>query len=164
MDNLSPVKEEEGTTNALIRGMASRIKELGYKIGGFNAYITNDVLGGSRLSSSACIEVLLGNIKTICIMREKLMGYFLARIGQYAENVYFNKPCGLMDRIARAIGAFGTIDFKDPPNPLVKKIDFDFLSQNYSPLVVNTGGNHADLTDDYAAVPAEMKSVGQCAW
>jgi len=159
LDNLSPVKEEEGTTNALIRGIASRIKELGYKIGGFNAYITSDVLGGSGLSSSACIEVLLGNIINHLYNEGKIDGILLARIGQYAENVYFNKPCGLMDQIACAIGGFVTIDFKDSGNPLVKKIDFDFLSQNYSLLVVNTGGNHADLTDDYAAVPAEMKSV-----
>ena len=121
--------------------------------------ITSDVLGGSGLSSSACIEVLLGNIINYLYNEGEIDGILLARIGQYAENVYFNKPCGLMDQIACAIGGFVTIDFKDPVNPVVKKIDFDFESQNYSLLVVNTGGSHADLTDDYAAIPAEMKSV-----
>ena len=159
LEHLYPKREEEGTTTAIIRGIASRMKELGYGIGGFNAYITSDVLGGSGLSSSACIEVLLGNIINYLYNEGEIDGILLARIGQYAENVYFNKPCGLMDQIACAIGGFVTIDFKDPVNPVVKKIDFDFESQNYSLLVVNTGGSHADLTDDYAAIPAEMKSV-----
>ncbi|NLO83330.1 MAG: galactokinase [Clostridiales bacterium] len=161
LENLHPVPEEEGTTAALIRGIAGRIKESGYEIGGFNAYITSDVLGGSGLSSSACIEILLGTIMNHLYNEGKIDEILLAKIGQYAENVYFNKPCGLMDQIACAMGGLVAIDFKDFDNPIVKKIDFDFASQNYSLLVVNTGGSHADLTDDYAAVPAEMKSVAK---
>jgi galactokinase len=159
LDSLAPRKEEEGTTSALIRGIASRMRELGYRIGGFNAYITSDVLGGSGLSSSACIEVLLGNIINHLYNDGKIDEILLAKIGQYAENVYFNKPCGLMDQIACAVGGFVTIDFKDFDNPVVRKIDFDFAAQNYSLLVINTGGSHADLTDDYASVPREMKAV-----
>lgn len=159
LDSLAPRKEEEGSTAAIIRGIASRMKQLGYEIGGFNAYITSDVLGGSGLSSSACIEVLFGNIINHLYNDGKIDEILLAKIGQYAENVYFNKPCGLMDQIACAIGGFVTIDFKDFNNPVVRKINFDFVAQNYSLLVINTGGNHADLTDDYASVPREMKAV-----
>ena len=159
LDSLAPRKEEEGTTSALIRGIASRMRELGYRIGGFNAYITSEVLGGSGLSSSACIEVLLGSIINHLYNDGKIDEILLAKIGQYAENVYFNKPCGLMDQIACAVGGFVTIDFKDFDNPVVRKIDFDFAAQNYSLLVINTGGSHADLTDDYASVPREMKAV-----
>lgn len=159
LNSLVPRKEEEGTTSALIRGIASRMRELGYRVGGFNAYIASQVLGGSGLSSSACIEVLLGNIINHLYNDGKIDEILLAKIGQYAENVYFNKPCGLMDQIACAVGGFVTIDFKDFDNPLVRKIDFDFAAQNYSLLVINTGGSHADLTDDYASVPREMKAV-----
>jgi galactokinase len=161
LDWLSPKKEEEGTTTAIIRGIASRIKELGYKIGGFNAYITSNVLGGSGLSSSACIEILLATILNYLYNDGKIEEVLLAKIGQYAENQYFNKPCGLMDQIACAVGGFVTIDFKSFDNPVVRKIDFDFAPQNYVLLVVDTGGNHADLTQDYASVPQEMKSVAK---
>jgi galactokinase len=159
LDSLAPKKEEEGTTAAIIRGIAGRIKELGYQIGGLNAYITSDVLSGSGLSSSACIEVLLGNIINHLYNNGKIDEILLAKIGQYAENLYFNKPCGLMDQIACATGGFVTIDFKDFNNPIVRKINFDFTVQNYSLLVINTGGSHADLTEDYASVPREMKAV-----
>jgi len=159
LDSLAPRKEEEGTTLALIRGIAKRMGELGYRIGGFDAYITSDVLGGSGLSSSACIEVLLGNIINHLYNEGRIDEILLAKIGQYAENVYFNKPCGLMDQIACAVGGFVTIDFKDFDNPIVRKIEFDFTAQNYSLLVINTGGSHADLTDDYASIPREMKAV-----
>lgn len=159
LDSLAPRKEEEGTTSALIRGIAKRMRELGYRIGGFNAYITSDVMGGSGLSSSACIEVLLGSIINYLYNDGRIDEILLAKIGQYAENVYFNKPCGLMDQIACAVGGFVTIDFKDFDNPIVRKISFDFAAQNYSLLVINTGGSHADLTDDYASVPREMKAV-----
>jgi len=159
LDSLAPRKEEEGTTLALIRGIAKRVGELGYRIGGFDAYITSDVLGGSGLSSSACIEVLLGNIINHLYNEGRIDEILLAKIGQYAENVYFNKPCGLMDQIACAVGGFVTIDFKDFDNPIVRKIEFDFTAQNYSLLVINTGGSHADLTDDYASIPREMKAV-----
>lgn len=152
-------EQEKGTTSALIRGIAARLKELGYSIGGFNAYISSDVLGGSGLSSSASIEVLLGTILNYLYNDGRIDEKLLAMVGQYAENVYFGKPCGLMDQMACAVGGFVTIDFKEPDKPIVKKIDFDFESQNYNLLVVDTGGNHADLTEDYASIPAEMKAV-----
>ena len=160
-NDLDIKEQEKETTFALIRGIAARFKELGYNIGGFNAYIASDVLGGSGLSSSACIEVLLGTILSHLYNDGQIDVQQLAMIGQYAENVYFGKPSGLMDQMACAVGGFVTIDFKDPKKPIVKKIDFDFESQNYSLLVVDTGGSHADLTADYASIPAEMKAVAQ---
>jgi len=156
------VKEgEKETTQALIRGIAARLNELGYKIGGFNAYISSDVLPGSGLSSSASIEVLLATIFSHLYNEGKIDAQLLAMIGQYAENVYFGKPSGLMDQMACAVGGFVAIDFKEPGKPIVKKVDFDFAGQGYKLLVVNTGGNHADLTEDYASVPMEMKAVAK---
>ncbi len=159
LDNLDPYKEEEGTTRGLIRGIASCFVKMGYSIGGFDAYISSNVLQGSGLSSSASIEVLIGNVFNSLYNGDKLYPSQLASIGQYAENVFFNKPCGLMDQMACAIGGFVAIDFKNEDDPLVKKVDFDFSTSGYSLLIINTGGNHADLTDDYASIPAEMKSV-----
>lgn len=141
--------------------MAARFKELGYNIGGFNSYISSDVLGGSGLSSSASIEVLLGTIINYLFNDGQIDVKLLAKIGQYAENVYFGKPSGLMDQMACAVGGFVTIDFKDSENPIVRKVDFDFESQDYSLLVVDTGGNHADLTEDYASIPTEMKAIAK---
>ncbi|NLY61565.1 MAG: galactokinase [Clostridiales bacterium] len=160
-NDLEIKEEEQETTSALIRGIAARFKELGYNVGGFNAYIASDVLGGSGLSSSACIEVLLGTILNYLYNDGQIDVQQLAMIGQYAENVYFGKPCGLMDQMACAVGGFVTIDFKDPEKPIVRKIEFGIENQNYSLLVVDTGGNHADLTDDYASIPGEMKAVAQ---
>lgn len=159
LDKLDVKKEEEGTTNALIRGIAARFVATGYNIGGFNACISSDVLVGSGLSSSASVEVLICTIFNAFYNEEKVPPETMAKVGQYAENVYFGKPCGLMDQMACAVGGIITIDFKDPKNPLVKKVNIDFDKHQYSLIVVNTGGNHADLTDDYASVPAEMKSV-----
>ncbi|MFC2098923.1 galactokinase [Bacteroidota bacterium] len=161
LQNLEASKEEYGTTTSLIRGIASRLKELGYKIGGFNACITSDVLPGSGLSSSASIEVLIGNIFSALFNNDGIKPEVLALTGQYAENNFFGKPCGLMDQVACAMGGIVTIDFKDPQEPVIKKVDFDFDAQEYSLVVVDTGGTHADLTDDYASVPVEMKSVAQ---
>jgi len=161
LDHLEMVREEEGTTTALIRGIAARFRELGFNIGGFHASVTSDVLPGSGLSSSASIEVLVGSILNHLFNDGQIPPETIAMIGQYAENTYFGKPCGLMDQMTCAVGGIVTIDFKDPENPIVKKIDFDFSSLNYRLLVVDTGGNHADLTDDYASVPSEMKSVAQ---
>lgn len=152
-------QSETGTTTALIRGIAARFKELGFQIGGFNASIQSDVLPGSGLSSSASIEVLIGSILNSLYNQGKIAPETIAIVGQYAENVYFGKPSGLMDQMTCAIGGIITIDFNDPQKPITRKIDFDFQAQNYNLLVVDTGGNHADLTDDYAAVPHEMKSV-----
>ncbi|HZJ83029.1 MAG TPA: galactokinase family protein [Clostridia bacterium] len=161
ISNLDVHENEKETTLALIRGMAARFKELGYNIGGFNSYISSDVLGGSGLSSSASIEVLLGTIINYLFNDGQIDVKLLAKIGQYAENVYFGKPSGLMDQMACAVGGFVTIDFKDSENPIVRKVDFDFESQDYSLLVVDTGGNHADLTEDYASIPTEMKAIAK---
>ena len=116
---------------------------------------------GSGLSSSASIEVLIGTIFNHFYNNGKISEQELAIIGQYAENVYFNKPCGLMDQMTCALGGIVTIDFKDPTSPIVHKVNFDFSAENYSILVVDTGGNHEDLTDEYASIPVEMKSVAQ---
>jgi len=161
LDSLDPQKKEAGTTTALLRGIAAGISSNGYKVGGFNAYISSDVLKGSGLSSSASIEVLIGDIFNHLYNDGTIDPQTIAMIGQYAENMYFQKPCGLMDQIACAVGGFVAIDFKDPTKPLVKKIDFDFTSYGYKLLVVDTKGNHADLTDEYASIPAEMKAVAK---
>lgn len=161
LDHLKAEKKEFGTTTSLIRGIAARLKELGYQVGGFNACITSDVLPGSGLSSSASIEVLIGNIFSSLFNNDSIKPEVLAMTGQYAENNFFGKPCGLMDQVACAMGGMVTIDFKDPQDPQIRKIDFDFDAQDHSLIVVDTGGTHADLTDDYASVPTEMKSVAQ---
>jgi len=159
MDDLTAKMEEKGTTNALIRGMASRFKNLGSSIGGLNICMSSNVLAGSGLSSSASFEVLIGTILNCLYNDRKFTPEELASIGQYAENEYFGKPCGLMDQMACAVGGIIFIDFKNPKNPIVQKVNYDFSKENYSALVVDTGGNHADLTDDYAAVPSEMKAI-----
>lgn len=159
LDQMEKNPGERETTSALIRGIAARFRQLGFSIGGFNACVTSDVLPGSGLSSSASIEVLIGTIFNYLYNSGKISSQQIAIIGQYAENEYFGKPCGLMDQMTCAVGGIVTIDFKSPQAPIVKKVEFDFASQNYNLLVVDTGGNHADLTDDYASVPREMKSV-----
>lgn len=156
------VKEKEyNTTLSLIRGISASFKNLGYDIKGFDAYMTSEVLKGSGLSSSAAFEVMIGTIINEMFCEGKETAVKIAQIGQYAENVYFGKPCGLMDQTASSVGGFVTIDFKDNDNPIVEKIDFDFGSCGYSLCIVDTGGNHADLTPDYASVPKEMKSIAK---
>ena len=159
LDNLNPSQEEYGTTHALIRGVAAGIKARGYAIGGFEAYVTSEVLTGSGLSSSAAYEVLIGNILSGLYNDCKLDSVLLAQIGQESENIYFGKPCGLMDQMACSVGGMINIDFEDKKNPKVKKVDVDFNRFGYSLCIVDTRGSHADLTDDYAAIPAEMKKV-----
>jgi len=159
LTDLDHSSEEEGTTTSLIRGIAARLKQLGYQIRGFNAVMTSEVLPGSGLSSSASVEVLIGQIFSSLHNDNKISPEELAMIGQYAENNFFGKPCGLMDQVACAVGGIVTIDFKNPQKPIIKKVDFDFSSQSHSLVVVDTGGNHADLTDDYASIPKEMKKV-----
>jgi len=161
LNELNVKEDEKGTTTSLIRGIAARFNELGYEIGGFNAFISSDVLVGSGLSSSASIEVLIGSILNGFYNDSRISPTEIAIIGQFAENNYFGKPCGLMDQTACAVGGIVTIDFADPQEPIVKKVDFDFASQNYSLIVVDTGGSHADLTDDYASIPTEMKAVSR---
>ncbi len=161
LKNLEVDEKEKGTTTSLIRGIAARLKQLGYHIGGFDACMTSDVLIGSGLSSSASMEVLIGTIFNTFFNNGSIPPEVIAIIGQYAENKYFGKPCGLMDQVACAMGGIITIDFKNPGDPVIKKVDFNFDAQNYNILVVDTGGTHADLTDDYASIPADMKSVAQ---
>ncbi len=159
LNDLEPRTSGHSTTTALLRGIAARFQQLGFRVGGFYACIASEVMPGSGLSSSAAIEILIGTILNALYNENAISSETLATIGQYAENVYFNKPCGLMDQIACAVGGIVAIDFENPQQPLVEKIEFDFAKQNYSVLVVNTGGNHADLTEEYAAVPREMKAV-----
>lgn len=157
----APQAREAGTTAALVRGIAARFKELNFRIGGFNACVASEVAIGSGLSSSAAIEVLIATILNHLYNDGGIAPETLALIGQYAENKYFNKPCGLMDQLTISVGGIVTIDFENSQKPVFKKVHFDFGAQNYSVLVVNTGGSHADLTEDYAAIPREMKMVAQ---
>ena len=161
LNDLAVVESEKGTTAALVRGVAARMKELGYKIGGFNAAVTSSVASGSGLSSSAAFEVM------VCAILDQLYNGFSidfvtrAKISQYAENVYFGKPSGLLDQMASSAGGLVTVDFRND-DPEVRAMNFDFAKYGYALVVVATGGSHADLTDDYAAIPAEMKQVAAC--
>lgn len=159
LTNLEPNKDEYFTSVSLVRGISARMKELGYNIGGFDAVIDSGVPKGSGLSSSASFEVLIGAIVSHLFNEGKLDAVQNAIIGQYAENVYFGKPCGLMDQTACSVGGLVTIDFEDPSKPIVKKVDFDFTKTGYALVITDTGGNHADLNDEYASLPTEMKSV-----
>jgi galactokinase len=159
LDDLSVIPGERGTTAALIRGIASRFHQLGFQLGGFNACIDSDVPVGSGLSSSASIEVLIATVLNGLYNGGQVDAKQIAIVGQYAENVHFGKPSGLMDQIACAVGGIVKIDFQDPVSPQVEKIDCDFSSLGTSILVVETGGSHADLTDDYAAIPREMGQI-----
>jgi galactokinase len=157
--SLQPEKKEHLTSAALVRGICSRFKELGYAIGGFDACIDGGVPKGSGLSSSASFEVLVGAILSHLFNNDKVDPIQNAIIGQYSENNYFGKPCGLMDQTACAMGGLITIDFKDPSKPVVKKVNFDFVSTGFSLVITDTGGNHADLNDEYASLPFDMKAV-----
>ena len=159
--DLSVKNDEAGKSTALIRGICARFKQLGYKYGGFNASVTSRVLSGSGLSSSAAYEVLIGTILNYLYNDGKISAVEIAQISQYAENVFFNKPCGLMDQTACSVGGFVQIDFKDTENPVINKVDFDIAKHGYNLCIVDTGGDHADLTDDYAAIRLEMNSVAE---
>jgi galactokinase len=159
LNSLDIDKNEKYTSAALVRGICARLKELGYVIGGFDACIDGGVPKGSGLSSSASFEVLIGAIISYFYNDGKLNPIENAKIGQYSENNYFGKPCGLMDQTACAMGGLITIDFKDPSNPIVKKVNFDFVSTGFSLVITDTGGSHADLNDEYASLPADMKAV-----
>ena len=162
LDSLEKNPDEEGTTTALIKGILSRTKELNYNIGGFKAYLTSDVLIGAGLSSSAAFETVIGSIISGLYNNMKISPVDIAFIGQYAENEYFGKPCGLMDQMASSIGNMIHINFKEPKNPIVNRIDFHMEEHGYSLCIVNTKGSHSDLTADYAAIPKEMKAVAAC--
>ncbi|MBR3081854.1 MAG: galactokinase [Clostridiales bacterium] len=159
LNDLALRDSEKGSTPALIRGVLAGLKNEGFKLGGFNAYITSDVLIGAGLSSSAAFETLIGTIVSGMFNDMKIDPVSIAKIGQFAENTYFGKPCGLMDQMACSVGNLVHIDFKDPSDPVVEKVDFDFTKTGYVLCITNTGGSHADLTDEYAAVPSEMKKV-----
>ncbi|MCL2411016.1 MAG: galactokinase [Treponema sp.] len=157
--DLKPKPEEKETTGSLVRGIASELNRRGITAGGFSANITSTVLPGSGLSSSASIEVLVGRIFDSLYGNGKLSALEIAQIGQTAENVFFGKPCGLMDQTACATGGTVVIDFEDEAHPVVKQVDFDLAAADFALCVVNTGGSHADLTADYASIPSEMKAV-----
>ena len=154
-----PDEKHFGTSASLIAGMCEGFKSNGYAVGGFDAYCTSSVLRGSGLSSSAAFEDMIGNILSHEFNGGTVSNVEIAKLAQYAENVFFGKPCGLMDQVACAYGGIVSIDFEDTKNPKIQKIDFDLSSEGYNLCIVDTGGNHADLTDDYASVPAEMKGV-----
>ena len=159
LDDLSVREEEKNTTAALIRGVASCFAEKGAKLEGFDAVVCSTVLPGSGLSSSAAFEVLFGTILNELFFNQKLSAIEIAQIGQYAENVYFGKPCGLMDQMASSVGSLVFIDFEDPAQPKVEKISFDLSEAGFALCIIDSGADHADLTDEYAAIPAEMKQV-----
>ena len=161
LSGLNPDKSEFYTSASLVRGVCSRMKELGFAIGGFNAVIDGRVPKGSGLSSSASFEVMIGTILSHLFNEGKLDPITNAIIGQYAENYFFGKPCGLMDQTACAVGGFIAIDFEDSSKPIVKKIDFDFAATGFALVITDTGGNHADLNEEYASLPVEMKSVAR---
>ncbi|WP_273235249.1 galactokinase [Ileibacterium valens] len=161
VNELKVCKEEEGTSEALIRGVCKALASDGHTLGGFEAFITSDVLVGAGLSSSASFEVLIGTILSGLYNEAAIDMVEIAKASQYAENVYFGKPCGLMDQCACAVGGLITIDFQDPSKPVVKAVDADFSKYGYSLCITDTKGSHADLTHEYAAIPEEMKAVAR---
>ena len=155
----TPDEAKFGSSASIIAGMCAGFLKEGYAIGGFDAYTTSNVLKGSGLSSSAAFEDMVGNILSHLYNDGKVDNVEIAKLAQYSENVFFGKPCGLMDQVACAVGGIVAIDFNDPKAPVIDKVPFDISAAGYNLCIVNTGGNHADLTDDYASVPAEMKAV-----
>ncbi len=162
LEELHPVAEEINSTPALVRGVAARFVQLGCPVQGFDAYCESTVLPGSGLSSSAAYEVLIGTIINALFFDGKASQPEIAQIGQYAENVFFGKPCGLMDQTASAVGGLVTIDFADKAHPAIRSVDFDFSACGYALCIIDSRASHADLTDEYAAIPTELKSV--CAY
>ncbi len=157
--DLEKRKDEEGTSEALIRGVIAKLCKDGYNAGGFRAYMTSEVLRGSGLSSSAAFEVIIVTIASGLYNDMKISPVYIAQAAQYAENEYFGKPCGLMDQMASSVGSLVYIDFKDPNSPVVRKIEVDFEKFGYDLCIVDTKGDHSDLTGEYAAIPREMKKV-----
>lgn len=151
--------EDTGRSRSLVRGILARFKELGYNIGGFDATTASKVLSGSGLSSSAAFEVLVGTVLNYLYNDGKISPIEIAKIGQYAENVHFGKPSGLLDQMACSVGGFVTIDFEDPSKPVIEQVSLDFEKTGHSLCIVDTKGDHSDLTDEYAAVRSEMEAV-----
>lgn len=162
LEELTPREEEINTTPALVRGVCARFAELGCQVGGFDAYCQSTVLPGSGLSSSAAFEVLIGTIVNGLFFENRVSQPEIAQIGQYAENVFFGKPCGLMDQTASAVGNLVTIDFRDKEHPVIEPVDFDFSACGHALCIIDSQASHADLTDEYAAIPGELKQL--CAW
>jgi len=159
LKGLEPVADEINTTPALIRGVAARFAQLGCRVEGFDAYCESTVLPGSGLSSSAAFEVLVGTIINHLFFDCRVSQAEVAQIGQYAENVFFGKPCGLMDQTASAVGNLVTIDFFDKEHPVIEPVDFDFAACGHALCIIDSGADHADLTDEYAAIPGEIRAV-----
>ena len=159
LEQLEPVESEFNATPALIRGVAARFTQLGCHVKGFDAYCESTVLPGSGLSSSAAYEVLIGTIINHLFFDAKVTQAEVAQIGQYAENVFFGKPCGLMDQTASAVGNLVTIDFFHKEHPVITPVPFDFASCGHALCIIDSGADHADLTDEYAAIPNEIKAV-----
>ena len=159
--NRDPDSVRNGSPESVITGMCSVMEDYGRKVGAFYAYASSDVLRGSGLSSSAAFEVLVGTIENYFYNDGAVSAVEIAKASQKAENIFFGKPCGLMDQTACAVGGFITIDFADPKDPVVRKFEKTLSDYGYSLCIVDTGGNHADLTPDYASVPAEMKTVAR---
>ena len=161
VSELLPDESEFGHSTAMVRGVVAKIEGMGYQIGGLDCVTASDVIGGSGLSSSAAFEVLLGTTLSYLYNNGVISAVDIAKTAQYSENVFFGKPCGLLDQMASSVGTFVTIDFESTENPKIKKVDFDFSKSGHSLCIVDTGGSHSDLTDDYAAVRAEMESVAK---
>lgn len=159
LNDLNVHPEEANTTKALVRGVAAAFRQRGAELKGLLAKVRSTVLPGSGLSSSAAFEVLMGTIFNELFFGGKLSPVEIAQIGQYAENVYFGKPCGLMDQTASSVGGMVYIDFADPAKPVVEKLDFDFAKAGHALCIIDSGADHADLTDEYAAIPGELKQV-----
>ena len=162
LDTLVPQESEINTTPALVRGVCARFAELGCKVEGFDAYCESTVLPGSGLSSSAAFEVLIGTVVNHLFFDGRVSQPEIAQIGQYAENVFFGKPCGLMDQTASAVGNLVTIDFFDKNHPVIEPVDFDFSACGHALCIIDSQASHADLTDEYAAIPGELRQI--CAY
>lgn len=159
LSDLDIHENEKGKSIGIVRGIAARFAQMGVKIGGFDAYSVSDVLSGSGLSSSAAFETLVGTIIDVQYNDGKAGEIEIAKIGQYAENVYFGKGSGLLDQMVCSVGGFVFLDFRDAEQPVVEKHSFDFAKAGYNLCITDTKGSHSDLTDDYVAVPSEMKQV-----
>lgn len=159
LSDLSIHESEIDSSNSIVRGVAAKFAEMGCKVEGFNAYTTSTVLKGSGLSSSAAFEVLVANIINSLFFENRCTPIQIAQIGQFAENVYYGKPSGLLDQMASSVGAMVTVDFADKAAPKVERVDFDFASTGHALCIIDSGADHADLTDEYAAVPGELREV-----
>ena len=159
LDSLDVRESERNTSAAIIRGIAAWFRRQGADLAGFSAYVMSSVLGGSGLSSSAAFEILFGKIMNDLFFDGRCSAIQLAQVGQYAENVYFGKPSGLLDQMGCSVGGMVTIDFQDNANPVVERVDFDFAATGYALCIIDSGADHADLTGEYAAVPGELREI-----